>query len=756
MRAEGTEESGWSRPDRDEQAVTKLLFDAASVFSSRAECNRFLEYSCRGDEKMLRRVRELLGMRSEADEFFEFEPQVEVRPSGAGDEDDGLGVGIGRYRLIERLGAGGCGVVYLAEQLEPVRRKVALKIIRIGIDSPEAISRFEAESQALAAMNHSGIARVLDAGRSANGRPFFVMELVDGDPITDYCDARNLDIRTRLEIFVKVCRAIQHAHQRGVIHRDIKPSNVLIESHDSLAVPRVVDFGIATVRNLPNEERSEVLLGTPTYMSPEQVAGTFSVDTQSDIYSLGILLTELLSGCPRHVPEDLLVKGTAEARNILKEIRPELPSQSLRSLPPEERDRILSARSVAGDRLLHWCENDLDWIVGKAVAANPEDRYATVNALAEDVGRWLAGEPVTARPQTRGYRFSKLVQRNRIAFAAGTIALSGLIFGLGTSTWLYRRERNALEEQTRLRAVAEDANAAEAALRRKAQAGEKVAHAAVHIRDENPAAADRLLAAIALNDVPSSLESATTFRSAGEWLLNEGRWEDASRRFAAVAQAISRVDRREAGEVAIHFVAAASTVLDAGNRELYAQLRQMAVERFSTATLPNVADEVVKTCLIAPADAEMLTKLQPLTFVLESHLPWDRIDESSELMEAWQMLSLCLAAYRNGDDSLAEKWGQRCLAHPNRVESRSASVHAILAMALHNCGRNREAEAHLTAARTAVQAKFGRPFRTEWAPDGQWFDWIIARILLNEAENALKSQLTSDTGRQFSSATRSP
>jgi tetratricopeptide (TPR) repeat protein len=240
-----------------------------------------------------------------------------------------------------------------------------------------------------------------------------------------------------------------------------------------------------------------------------------------------------------------------------------------------------------------------------------------------------------------------------------------------------------------------------------------------------------------LDDVPASLESASAFRTAGEWLLHEGRWEDASRRFAAVAQSISRVDKSESEAISIHFVAAAAALFNAGNLESYERLRQLAAERFSSTTSPVIADEVVKSCLIKPADPEILAKLDPLIKIIETNIPWDRKDGPKDLMEAWQMLSMSLAAYRKGDYQLAEDWARRCLSHPNRNLSRSAAVRAILAMAAHRLGRVDEAHAELDTTRAAILAYFDKPFLIGNSPDGFWFDWLIARILLKEADGLI-------------------
>lgn len=383
-------------------------------------------------------------------------------------------------------------------------------------------------------------------------------------------------------------------------------------------------------------------------------------------------------------------------------------------------------------------QGDLDAIIMKAMEPDRQKRYGTASELAADLSRYLTNEPVSARRRAGGgYRLGKLVRRNKVTFAAGTAVALALSGGFGTSTWLFIRENRARQEQTRLRNAAEVARAIEIQLREKAQAGETVAHAAVLISHGDIAQADGLLSTLDPDNVPASLESATTFRAVGEWLLHEGRWEDASNRFATVAQTIARADKSHSESISIHFVAAAAAISDVGNAEHYEELRRIAADRFSTTTNAMVADEVVKACLIKPVNPELLAKLAPLFHVLEVNLPWDREDGPGELMEAWQMLSLTLAAYRKDDFQLAEQWARRCLLHPNQNPSRSAAVRTILAMALQHAGRTDEARAELDLARADVIANFNKPFQMGISEEGFWFDWMIARILLKEADGLI-------------------
>src|SRR5438093_4816313 len=340
---------------------------------------------------------------------------------------------IGRYTLVEKLGEGGCGTVYLAEQEEPVRRQVALKVIKLGMDTRQVIARFEAERQALALMDHPLVAKVFDAGATDTGRPYFVMELVRGARITDYCDEHQLSTRDRLRLFIQVCQAIQHAHQKGIIHRDLKPSNVLVASHDGVAAPRVIDFGIAkaTEQGLSEETLTEshLFLGTPAYMSPEQASGT-DIDTRSDIYSLGVLLYELLTGRLPFDREELRRAGFEEICRRIREEEPPRPSTRLSALPPADLTVLALRRQTEPAKLTSQIRGDLDWIVMKALEKDRARRYESAVALAEDVQRHLDHQPVVACPPTRLYQFKKFARRHRAAFAAVSAIAAVLVAGL--------------------------------------------------------------------------------------------------------------------------------------------------------------------------------------------------------------------------------------------------------------------------------------------------------------------------------------
>ena len=435
---------------RDWEQVKQVLAEAAAR-NSPAERVAYLDGACRGDDGLRAEVEKLLLAHDQAGSFLE-DPVAPPQHSNMvlpAPRTERPGDKIGHYKLLQQIGEGGCGVVYMAEQEEPIRRRVALKVIKLGMDTKQVIARFEAERQALALMNHPNIATVLDAGATDTGQPYFVMELARGIKITDYCDANNLSTEQRLDLFVHICHAIQHAHQKGIIHRDIKPSNILVMLADDVSVPKVIDFGIAKVigERLTDQTvytRFEQFIGTPLYTSPEQAGlSGLDVDTRSDIYSLGVLLYELLTGQTPFEPKALAQAGLEEIRRRIREQEPPKPSTRLSQLKPMEQTATAQRRATEAPRLIRSLRGDLDWIVMKALEKDRTRRYETANALAMDLRRHLENEPVVARPPSAAYRLQKACRRHKGAFVAAALIVVVLVAAVGISTWQAARATRA-------------------------------------------------------------------------------------------------------------------------------------------------------------------------------------------------------------------------------------------------------------------------------------------------------------------------
>jgi serine/threonine protein kinase len=369
---------------------------------------------------------------------------------------------IGPYRILATLGSGGMGVVYKAEQRHPVKRQVALKLIKLGMDTRHVIARFESERQALAMMDHPNIAKVIDAGATDTGRPYFVMEFVPGEPINDYCDKNRLTTEQRLGLFIQICEAIQHAHQKGIIHRDLKPGNILVEYRDNKAVPKIIDFGIAKATSTSLTEKTLYteqgqLVGTPEYASPEQAETSgLDVDTRTDIYSLGVILYELLTGKLPFDPKALRASGYAAMQRMIRELDPPKPSTRLTKLGDDgEAESIAKRRRTEARALMREIRGELDWIILKAMDKDRQRRYDTAAALAQDLGRYLRDEPVSAGPPTATYRVGKFVKRHIIGISAGAAVAAALVIGLAVAVYGLYQARAQRDDALLARSEAE-------------------------------------------------------------------------------------------------------------------------------------------------------------------------------------------------------------------------------------------------------------------------------------------------------------
>jgi eukaryotic-like serine/threonine-protein kinase len=460
----------------DVSASAREIFLSALERATPSERADFLYQACQDDAGLRQHVEALLRVHDEPDSLLD-QPRInlnaprdlaEVSPATIDQPATNVGAMIGPYKLVEQIGEGGMGLVFMAEQQRPVRRLVALKVVKPGMDSRQVIARFEAERQALAMMDHPNIARVLDAGATDAGHPYFVMELVRGIPLNEFCDQKRLTVRQRLELFIQVCQAVQHAHQKGVIHRDLKPTNVLVTMHDALAVPKVIDFGIAKALGHQLTDHSLItgfaqMLGTPLYMSPEQAdMNQFGVDTRSDIYSLGVMLYELLTGTTPFDKDRLKSASFDEMRRIIREEEPETVSQRLAQTHNNK-----AGLDAGVNHRAHAALPELDWIVARCLEKDRNRRYESASALAADVQRYLNDEAVTACPPSAGYQLRKFVRRNRRALVTVGVVTVALVAATTVSVW------QALEARDAQRQAEEDRDHANAAQKEAEEANRR-------------------------------------------------------------------------------------------------------------------------------------------------------------------------------------------------------------------------------------------------------------------------------------------
>ncbi|HLH52116.1 MAG TPA: protein kinase [Verrucomicrobiae bacterium] len=723
----------------------KALFVEALEIEDPEQRRQFLDRACGGDLELRQAVDKLLALSQSAGDFFSGCAPALKRTDA--DADQVLSAAqatleseipenkcIGSYKLLQKLGEGGCGVVYMAAQEQPIRRRVALKIIKLGMDTRNVIARFEAERQALAMMDHPNIARVLDAGAIETGRPYFVMELVHGVKITDYCDQNRVSMRARLELFIQVCNAVQHAHQKGIIHRDLKPSNIMVTMHDGVPLPKVIDFGIAKATEQRLTDKTlftsyAQLMGTPAYMSPEQMElSGLNLDTRSDIYALGVLLYELLTGRTPFDTTDLLKLGVEELRRTVCEREPLSPSAMLRTLNNEELTKTARKRLVEAPRLVSQLRGDLDWIVLKCLEKDRTRRYATANALAMDVERYLHEEAVLARPPSRLYRLQKLVRRNRIVCLTGAGAVAALLLGSIISTCLFIKEREALHTAEAARKDAENARDEQARLRREAESREIIRQAGLLMAQNKYQQADELLAQASLEK--PSLEAQALLRTLGDWNAINGQWPRAVQH----VQLLVKLDPLDSLGITLDHFRLGAALIQAGKESDYDRFRQEIVSRFSRTT-NSLPDRLIKCCLMLPADQETLRSLDASAEAAESEL-----SGGPPSREPWTSSALALLEYRRGNNLKATSLCARCLKSRGRNGPEAALANAVQAMGYLRLHQRDESLAALSRAREQIDLAFKKGLNLNSNNDYEnWFDWILARIILRESEQQLSA-----------------
>jgi serine/threonine protein kinase len=660
---------------------------------------------------------------------------------------EGPGTRIGPYKLLQLIGEGGFGSVFMAEQEKPVARRVALKIIKLGMDTHQVVARFEQERQALAMMDHPNIAKVLDAGATDTGRPFFVMELVKGDPIAEYADKHSMSIDERLALFAQVCNAVQHAHTKGIIHRDIKPSNVLVSTQDGKPHAKVIDFGIAkatlsklTEKTLFTEHRQ--LIGTPEYMSPEQAEGSLDIDTRTDVYSLGVLLYELLTGTTPFTSKELRSAAYAEIQRIIREVEPPKPSTRL-SNNAETLASVAARRQIEPKRLGTLVRGELDWIVMKALEKDRQRRYETPSGLAADLQRYLSGEAVVAAPPSNAYRLKKFVKRNRVMVTAGSAVGAALIFGLAGTAWQAKvastqRDIAVAAEiaETEQRKQAESARAEALEQKAKAEAQEAEAKKQAEIASAVVKFQSDMLAAVDPANLPKDpatgepLKDKVTVLQAIEAALNaidEGSLEDSPLVEAGVRSTIG------------------NTLIALGRYEESLPVLQRALD-LRRAVSPGGSLEITQSLdLLASVHQYLGRKADAVRLYREALAMRQRFAPADDPLIGIAMGNLGQSLWASGEFAEAESLLRGALAielaRPSKVPADRARTHDNLAKVLTELNKLDEAEKQMRTALDLRVAAFPAGHPEIALGQGNLATVLIKAKKLAEAEQLLRAAL---------------